>query len=77
MSIGILILKLKRGYKKTLYQKLGKYIILDEYDREVSYDELISTIDKKQSDPFNYQNPDNFKYCDNVDGYRFSKGYFS
>ena len=46
-----------------------KYVILDEYDRVVSLDELINRIQEKQISCKN--NPDNFTFCRNVNGYRF------
>ena len=55
----------------------SEYVIVNEEDEIVSYEDLIAKIDQKQSDPKNLENPDNFTYCNNVDGYRFSKGYFS
>lgn len=53
------------------------HVILDEYDRLMSYDEFIKMVEDKQKDPFNLNNPDNFLYSKNVDGYRFSDGDFS
>lgn len=49
----------------------GKYVIIDEYNNTVTYDELIEYIDEKQNDTFNIDNPDNFSNCKNVNGYRF------
>ena len=46
-----------------------EYVILDEYDRVVSFDELINRIQEKQISCKN--NPDNFTFCRNVNGYRF------
>ena len=46
-----------------------EYVILDEYDRVVSLDELINRIQEKQISCKN--NPDNFTFCRNVNGYRF------
>lgn len=57
--------------------KEQKFIIKDEEDRIVSVAELFDLIDTKQKDPKNLENPDNFEYCMNVDGYRFSSGDFS
>ena len=51
-----------------------EYVILDEYDRVVSLDELINRIQEKQISCKN--NPDNFTYCKNVNGYRFTEGDF-
>ena len=51
-----------------------EYVIMDEYDEIVSLDDLIELIRWKQEDC--KDNPDNFKYARNVDGYRFSDGDF-
>ena len=53
------------------------FTIIDEYDREISYLEFKDFVDTKQSDPHNLENPDNFTYSRNVNGYRFSEGDFS
>lgn len=53
------------------------YVILDEYDRVVSLKEFKKLVDDKQTDPRNLENPDNFQYSRNVNGYRFSEGDFS
>ena len=57
--------------------ELNLFIIKDEEGREVSVKELFDLIDAKQKDSKNLENPDNFSYCMNVDGYRFSSGDFS
>lgn len=49
-----------------------EYVILDEYEREVSFEEFFNLVDSKQEDPDCRSNPDNFGYCKNVCGYRFS-----
>ena len=48
------------------------YVILDEYDEVVSYDDLIDLVESKQNDPWCRSNKDNFSYADNVGGYRFT-----
>lgn len=50
-----------------------EYVILDEYDDVVSLEEFKAIVDEKQSE----ENPDNFVYSRNVDGYRFTDGEFS
>lgn len=69
--------QVKQWLKENVVSEQGEYVILDEYDEIVTYDELIDLIDTKQNDPKNLANPDNFSYCRNIDGYRFSQGYFS
>lgn len=44
------------------------YVIINEYDEVVSFDDLIKLIEDKQSE----HNPDDFTYARNVNGYRFS-----
>ena len=55
----------------------SNYDIIDEYNRIITVDEMLDLIDTKQSDEHNLSNSDNFKYSENRDGYRFSKGDFS
>lgn len=50
------------------YKNNGEYVILNEYDEEVSLKELLDLIDKKQK----IENPDDFTYSKNVDGYSFT-----
>lgn len=51
-----------------------EYVILNEYDKVISLEEFINRIQEKQISCKN--NPDNFKYCRNVGGYRFEEGEF-
>ena len=46
------------------------YVIIDEYDEIISYDDFIEMVELKQER--DKANPDNFSYSDNVDGYRFT-----
>lgn len=48
-------------------------VIMNEYDEEVSLTDLIELVQRKQLET----NDDNFKHCDNVEGYRFFIGDFS
>lgn len=55
------------------YVEVSKeYVILDEYDDTISLDEFKALVDRKQ----NENNPDDFTYARNVDGYRFMDEYF-
>ena len=55
----------------------GEYVIMDEYDNIVSYNDFISLVEERQNDKRCRDNPDNFNYdVRNVDGYRFSNGDF-
>lgn len=49
-----------------------EFVIIDEYDEIISYDDFIDLVESKQKDEHCRSNPDNFSYCRNVDGYRFS-----
>ena len=54
------------------------YVIMNEYDEIVSFDDFIDLVESKQNDEFCTSNPDNFKYSvRNVDGYRFDDSDFS
>lgn len=48
------------------------YVIIDEYDEIISFDDFVALVEKKQSE----NNPDDFTYSKNVNGYRFSDGEF-
>ena len=45
------------------------YVIMDDCDMIVSYDELMDIIATQQLT----DNPDDFRFCKNVGGYRFTK----
>lgn len=72
-----------RTYKqvyKWLYENVYKskeYVIMNEYDEIVMFNDFIDMINKKQKDKLCIQNGDNFKYCRDIDGYRFSDTDFS
>lgn len=57
--------------------RTGNYVLFNEYGEKVEPDWLIHLIDAKQRDTHCLENPDNFTWDENVDGYRFSKGEFS
>ena len=53
------------------------YVIMNEYDEIVTYEEFKKLVDDKQADPHDRGNPDNFAYgTKNIDGYRFTEGDF-
>ena len=53
------------------------YVIMDEYDTVVPYDEFIELVERKQNDKRCQNNPENFRYdVDNIDGYRFTRKEF-
>lgn len=62
-------------WKKFLEEQTanGNVVIVNEYDEVVSVDEFLELVEKKQ----NENNPDDFTYADNIDGYRFADGEFS
>lgn len=52
--------------------------MFNEYNEEITKEELLDLIDSKQNDPHNLSNPDNFNYnTKNIDGYRFTDNDFS
>ena len=53
------------------------YVILNEYDEIIPFDDFVKLVEEKQNDPLCKDNPDNFSYSRNVDGYRFSDEEFS
>lgn len=55
------------------YTENDTIVIMNEYDEEVSLTDLIELVQRKQLEI----NDDNFRYCDNVEGYRFVRGDFS
>ena len=57
-------------YKNTVEN--DGYVIMDEYDEIVSFDEFIRLVENKQAE----DNPNDFTYARNVNGYRFSDGEF-
>jgi len=50
-----------------------EYVILDEYDDEISYEDFFALVEDKQL----IENPDNFSNCANISGYRFAFKDFS
>ena len=50
------------------YLDNDELVILDEYDEEVSYKDFFDMVEEKQKE----ENPDNFKNCANIGGYRFT-----
>lgn len=50
------------------------YVIIDECDEIISLDDFVEMVQEKQA--ADKDNPDNFTYSRNVDGYRFTDGDF-
>ena len=65
-----------KDYLLTKLQE-NEEVIIDEYWEEKDPSKLIESIENKQEDKICKNNPDNFLYNDNVDGYRFSNSDFS
>lgn len=61
-------------WKKFLEEQTasGNIVIMDEYDDIVELDWFLKLIECSQKE----NNPDDFTYSDNIDGYRFSSGEF-
>lgn len=62
-----------RDYLKETTVEKKTHVIINEYDKIVSYDWFMKLIKDKQKE----NSPDMFEYCGNVNGYRFSDGEFS
>lgn len=60
-------------YRHTVESE--QYVIIDEYDEIISFNDFIELVARKQ-EQFK-DNPDNFRYCHNVGGYRFDDREFS
>lgn len=56
--------------------KTREYVIMTEEDEIVPYEEFIDLVESKQNDEHCKNNPDNFTYSRNVNGYRFSDEWF-
>ena len=69
--------QVKDWLKKHTTGKNPPYTILNEYDEEISFEQFVIIVDTKQKDERCLNNPDNFAFCKNIDGYRFSEGDFS
>ena len=62
-------------FKKWLENNVdtGEYILFNEYNEEISKEELLNIIDTIQKDEHSLSNPKNFDYgTKNIDGYRFT-----
>ena len=66
--------EVKEWLKKNVVES-KEYVIMNEYDEIVPFESLFELIDRKQER--DKDNPDNFKYVQNVNGYRFDYGDFS
>lgn len=66
-------------FKKWLNEEVPKeYVLFDEYNEEITKEELLDLIDTKQKDEHCLSNSENFNYnVKNIDGYRFSNRDFS
>lgn len=49
-----------------------EFVILDEYDKIISFDDFVEMVDTLQNDEWCKGNEHNFDYSRNVDGYRFT-----
>ena len=61
-----------RDWLKKYTVDSNEYVIMNEYDEIVSFDDLMELIEAKQSE----ENTDNFAYAENVNGYRFTGEWF-
>ena len=68
--------QVKDTLKRLTVDSTG-YVILNEYDEIVPFEEFFDLVDSKQEDDHCQRNPDNFNYnTRNVDGYRFTDDEF-
>ena len=56
-------------HEKVILKK--EYVLMNEYDEVVDVEDFVEMVQAKQNDPYCRNNSDNFKYCRNIDGYRF------
>ena len=61
--------EVKDWLHKYAYSNADDYVIINEYDEIIPYHDFIKLVEHKQ-ERFK-DNPDNFKYVRNVNGYRF------
>ena len=61
---------------KRLTVDSDQFVILDECDDVISFDDFCKLVEDKQQDEFDRDNPDNFSNARNIDGYRFSDEWF-
>ena len=66
--------EIKDWLHEHAYSNADDYVIINEYDEIVPFDDFIELVERKQ-EQFK-DNPDNFTHCRNVDGYRFTEGEF-
>lgn len=50
----------------------NEFVIINEYDDIISFEDFCKMVDDIQADPNTQKNPYNFTYNRNVDGYRFT-----
>lgn len=62
--------QIKQWLKKYTVDS-DEWIIIDDDDNPLSYDEFVALVEAGQSDAARAGNKDNFYKCRNVDGYRF------
>lgn len=62
-----------RDWLKKYTVESAEYVIIDEYDKIISYDDFLKLVKDKQDN----ENPDNFTHARNVNGYRFTDSEFS
>jgi len=65
-----------RDTLKKLTVDSTDFVIIDEYDTICTFGDFCDLVEWKQNDPHCRENPDNFSYSRNVDGYRFTDGDF-
>ncbi len=62
-------------FRKWLDKEVpNEYVLFNEYNEEITKEQLLKLIEKKQKEGL--ENPHNFDYVKNIDGYRFSNDDF-
>lgn len=54
------------------HTEANRIVIMNEYDEQVKFEDLLWLIERKQQEC----NPEDFRWSDNIDGYRFTSGEF-
>lgn len=61
-----------KGWLKEYVVEKKEFVILDEYDREIFFEDFDKLVEEKQKET----NDRDFMYCDNRNGYRWSDSWF-
>ena len=65
-----------RDTLKRLTVDSDEFVIMNEYDNIVPFEDFCDLVESKQKDESCIDNPDNFTDARNIDGYRFTDKWF-